>query len=162
MPIELDINQPSYDARIRVVGVGGGGGNAVRTMITRGLEGVEFIAANTDHQALMNNPAGVKIQLGKSQTRGLGAGANPEIGRQAIEESIDDMRDALAGSDMIFVTAGMGGGTGTGAAPVIARLGRELGALVVAIVTKPFDYESKHRMRAAGGHFRCRQKRALR
>ncbi len=149
MPIELDINQPSYDARIRVVGVGGGGGNAVRTMITRGLEGVEFIAANTDHQALMNNPAGVKIQLGKSQTRGLGAGANPEIGRQAIEESIDDMRDALAGSDMIFVTAGMGGGTGTGAAPVIARLGRELGALVVAIVTKPFDYESKHRMRIA-------------
>jgi len=149
MPIELDVNQPSYDARIRVVGVGGGGGNAVRTMITRGLEGVEFIAANTDHQALMNNPAGVKIQLGKSQTRGLGAGANPEVGRQAIEESIDDMRDALAGSDMIFVTAGMGGGTGTGAAPVIARLGRELGALVVAIVTKPFDYESKHRMRIA-------------
>jgi cell division protein FtsZ len=149
MPIELDINQPSYDARIRVVGVGGGGGNAVRTMISRGLEGVEFIAANTDHQALMNNPAGVKIQLGKSQTRGLGAGANPEVGRRAIEESIDDMRDALAGSDMIFVTAGMGGGTGTGAAPVIARLGRELGALVVAIVTKPFDYESKHRMRIA-------------
>lgn len=149
MPIELDTTQPSYDARIRVVGVGGGGGNAVRTMITRGLEGVEFIAANTDHQALMNNPAGVKIQLGKGQTRGLGAGANPEIGRMAIEESLDDMRDALAGSDMIFVTAGMGGGTGTGAAPVIARLGKELGALVVGIVTKPFDYESKRRMHIA-------------
>jgi cell division protein FtsZ len=149
MPIELDTTTPIYDARIRVVGVGGGGGNAVRTMITRGLEGVEFIAANTDHQALMNNPAGIKIQLGKGETRGLGAGANPEVGRKAVEESMDDVRDALAGSDMIFVTAGMGGGTGTGAAPVIARIGREMGALVVAIVTKPFAYESKRRMQIA-------------
>jgi len=144
MAIELDTTQ-LYDARIRVVGVGGGGGNAIRTMITRGLEGVEFVAANTDHQALMNNPAGTKIQLGKNITRGLGAGANPDVGRKAVEESLDDVRDALDGSDMIFVTAGMGGGTGTGAAPVIARLGREQGALVVGIVTKPFTYESKRR-----------------
>ncbi len=144
MAIELDTTQ-LYDARIRVVGVGGGGGNAIRTMITRGLEGVEFIAANTDHQALMNNPAGTKIQLGKNITRGLGAGANPDVGRKAVEESLDDVRDALDGSDMIFVTAGMGGGTGTGAAPVIARIGREQGALVVGIVTKPFSYESKRR-----------------
>lgn len=149
MPIELDTTLPPYDARIRVVGVGGGGGNAVRTMITRGLEGVEFIAANTDHQALMNNPSGTKIQLGKSATRGLGAGANPDVGRKAVEESIDDVHDALEGSDMIFVTAGMGGGTGTGAAPVIARVGREMGALVVAIVTKPFAYESRRRMAIA-------------
>ncbi|CAN5542964.1 cell division protein FtsZ [soil metagenome] len=148
MAIELDTHQ-TYDARIRVVGVGGGGGNAVRTMIMRGLEGVEFIAANTDHQALMNNPASVKIQLGTSITRGLGAGANPERGRQAVEESMEDVRDALAGSDMVFVTAGMGGGTGTGAAPVIAKVGREIGALVVAIVTKPFAYESKKRMQIA-------------
>lgn len=144
MAIELDTTQ-LYDARIRVVGVGGGGGNAIRTMITRGLEGVEFVAANTDHQALMNNPAGTKIQLGKNITRGLGAGANPDVGRKAVEESLDDVRDALDGSDMIFVTAGMGGGTGTGAAPVIARIGREQGALVVGIVTKPFSYESKRR-----------------
>ena len=118
-------------------------------MITRGLEGVEFVAANTDHQALMNNPATVKLQLGKLTTRGLGAGANPEVGRQAVDESIDDVRDALEGSDMVFVTAGMGGGTGTGAAPVIARVGREIGALVVGIVTKPFAYESKRRMAIA-------------
>ncbi|MBU3742047.1 MAG: cell division protein FtsZ [Candidatus Kapabacteria bacterium] len=149
MPIELDTTLPPYDARIRVVGVGGGGGNAVRTMITRGLEGVEFVAANTDHQALMNNPATVKLQLGKLTTRGLGAGANPEVGRKAVDESIDDVRDALEGSDMVFVTAGMGGGTGTGAAPVIARVGREVGALVVGIVTKPFAYESKRRMAIA-------------
>ena len=144
MAIELDTTQ-IYDARIRVVGVGGGGGNAVRTMITRGLEGVEFVAANTDRQALMSNPAGIKIQLGKETTRGLGAGANPEVGRKSVEENIDDVRESLQGSDMIFVTAGMGGGTGTGAAPVIARVGKELGALVVGIVTKPFNYESKRR-----------------
>lgn len=148
MAIELDTTQ-IYDARIRVVGVGGGGGNAIRTMITRGLEGVEFVAANTDHQALMSNPAGIKIQLGKNVTRGLGAGANPDVGRRAVEESIDDVRDALAGSDMVFVTAGMGGGTGTGAAPVIARVGREVGAVVVGIVTRPFAYESKRRSQYA-------------
>lgn len=149
MPIELDTTIPPYDARIRVVGVGGGGGNAVRTMITRGLEGVEFIAANTDHQALMNNPASIKLQLGKATTRGLGAGANPEVGRKAVEESTDDIKDALEGADMVFVTAGMGGGTGTGAAPVIARIGRDAGALVVGIVTKPFAYESRRRMAIA-------------
>ena len=149
MAIELDISALTSDARIRVVGVGGGGGNAVRTMITRGLDAVEFIAANTDRQALMSNPAGIKLQLGKDVTRGLGAGADPNRGRMAVEESIDDVRDTLSGSDMIFVTAGMGGGTGTGAAPVIARIGRELGALVVGIVTKPFNYESKRRMLVA-------------
>ncbi len=149
MAIELDTSSLMSDARIRVVGVGGGGGNAVKTMISRGLDGVEFLAANTDRQALMNNPAGIKLQLGKDATRGLGAGADPNKGRASVEESIDDVRDALAGSDMIFVTAGMGGGTGTGAAPVIARVGRELGALVVGIVTKPFAYESKRRMQIA-------------
>lgn len=149
MAIELDTSSLMSDARIRVVGVGGGGGNAVKTMISRGLDGVEFVAANTDRQALMSNPAGIKLQLGKDVTRGLGAGADPKKGRAAVEESIDDVHDALAGSDMIFVTAGMGGGTGTGAAPVIARVGREMGALVVGIVTKPFGYESKRRMQVA-------------
>lgn len=149
MAIELDSSSLMSDARIRVVGVGGGGGNAVKTMISRGLDGVEFVAANTDRQALMNNPAGIKLQLGKEITRGLGAGADPKKGRAAVEESIADVHDSLAGSDMIFVTAGMGGGTGTGAAPVIARIGRELGALVVGIVTKPFGYESKRRMQVA-------------
>ncbi len=149
MAIELDTTSFTSDARIRVVGVGGGGGNAIRTMISRGLDGVEFVAANTDRQALINNPAGIKLQLGRDVTRGLGAGADPSKGRAAVEESIDDVHDALAGSDMIFVTAGMGGGTGTGAAPVIARVGREIGALVVGIVTKPFAYESKRRMTVA-------------
>lgn len=149
MAIELDISTLTSDASIRVVGVGGGGGNAVRTMINLGLGGVEFIAANTDRQALMSNPSGIKLQLGKDVTGGLGAGADPNKGRMAVEESIDDVREVLAGSNMIFVTAGMGGGTGTGAAPVIARVGRELGALVVAIVTKPFKYESKRRMMLA-------------
>jgi len=149
MAIELDTTGFTTDARIRVVGVGGGGGNAVRTMIARGLDGVEFIAANTDRQALLNNPAGIKLQLGKDVTRGLGAGADPTRGRAAVEESIDEVYDALQGSDMIFVTAGMGGGTGTGAAPVIARVGREIGALVVGIVTKPFAYESKRRANVA-------------
>jgi cell division protein FtsZ len=118
-------------------------------MIARGLDGVEFIAANTDRQALLNNPAGIKLQLGKDVTRGLGAGADPTRGRAAVEESIDEVYDALQGSDMIFVTAGMGGGTGTLAAPVIARVGREIGALVVGIVTKPFAYESKRRANVA-------------
>lgn len=148
MPIELDMSHSS-GARIRVIGVGGAGGNAVRTMIARGLEYVDFIAANTDNQALLKNPAQVKINLGSSITRGLGAGANPDVGRAAVEESIGEVREALAGSDMVFVTAGMGGGTGTGAAPVIAREARDLGALVVAIVTKPFSYENKYRMAVA-------------
>ncbi len=148
MPIELDTSY-NAGAKLKVVGVGGAGGNAVRTMISRGLENVEFIAANTDSQALMRNPAQVKIQLGSDTTRGLGAGANPEIGRTAVEESIDDIRDALSGADMVFVTAGMGGGTGTGAAPIIAREARDLGTLVVGIVTKPFSFENKKRSTVA-------------
>ena len=148
MPIELDTSY-NAGARLKVVGVGGAGGNAVRTMISRGLENVEFIAANTDSQALMRNPAQLKIQLGSDTTRGLGAGANPEIGRTAVEESINDIRDALSGADMVFVTAGMGGGTGTGAAPIIAREARELGTLVVGIVTKPFSFENKKRSAVA-------------
>ena len=148
MPIELDTSH-NAGARLKVVGVGGAGGNAVRTMISRGLENVEFIAANTDSQALMRNPAQVKIQLGSDTTRGLGAGANPEIGRTAVEESLNDVRDALSGADMVFVTAGMGGGTGTGAAPTIAREARDLGTLVVGIVTKPFSFENKKRSTVA-------------
>lgn len=148
MPIELDLSTVS-NARLKVVGVGGAGGNAVRTMISRGLDYVEFIAANTDNQALMKNPASVKLQLGSETTRGLGAGANPEVGKSAVEESLADVRDAIAGADMLFVTAGMGGGTGTGAAPVIAREAREMGMLVVGIVTKPFSFENKKRSTVA-------------
>ncbi|MFM2133523.1 MAG: Cell division protein FtsZ [Bacteroidota bacterium] len=136
-------------ARIRVIGVGGGGGNAINSMIKRGLTGVDFIAANTDSQSLTSNLATTKVQIGRELTRGLGAGADPTIGQLAVEESIDDIRDALQHSDMIFVTAGMGGGTGTGGAPVIARIGRELDCLVVGIVTKPFSWEAKKRSHSA-------------
>lgn len=136
-------------ACIRVVGVGGGGGNAVNSMIRRGLTGVDFVVANTDAQALAASLAPTKIQLGRQLTRGLGAGADPTIGQRAVEESIEEVREALQGSDMIFVTAGMGGGTGTGAAPIIAQIGRELGALVVGIVTKPFQWEARRRMLVA-------------
>ncbi|MBX7154496.1 MAG: cell division protein FtsZ [Bacteriodetes bacterium] len=148
MPIELDCT-PTSGAKIRVVGVGGGGGNAINSMIKRGLNGVDFIAANTDAQALQANLAGTKVQIGKDLTRGLGAGADPTIGELAVEESIEDVREALNQSDMIFVTAGMGGGTGTGGAPVIARIGRELNALVVGIVTKPFNWEARKRSHSA-------------
>jgi len=148
MPIELETTN-STGARLRVIGVGGAGGNAVRTMISRGLENVEFIAANTDSQALLRNPAGTKIQLGTGTTRGLGAGANPEVGRTAVEESIEEVRDSMRGADMVFVTAGMGGGTGTGAAPVVAREARALGALVVGIVTRPFSFENRIRAKQA-------------
>ncbi len=133
-------------ASIKVVGVGGAGGNAINNMITSELQGVEFIAANTDGQALEMSKAGIKIQLGKGLTKGLGAGARPEIGREAAEESADDIRAALQGSDMVFITAGMGGGTGTGGAPVIAEISKELGALTVAVVTRPFSFEGKKRM----------------
>ena len=136
-------------ARIKVVGVGGGGGNAVNTMIQSGMPDVDFIAANTDAQALNANLAPVKLQLGTAFTKGLGAGANPEIGRQAASEDIDMLRDLLTGADMVFVTAGMGGGTGTGGAPVIATVAKELGALTVGVVTKPFVFEGKRRMRQA-------------
>ncbi len=148
MPIELDTTHHG-GARLKVIGVGGAGGNAVRTMVERNLENVEFIAANTDAQALLRNPAPVKIHLGNGSTRGLGAGANPEVGRSAVEESISDIRECLSGADMVFVTAGMGGGTGTGAAPIVAREARELGALVVGIVTRPFAFENKKRSAVA-------------
>jgi cell division protein FtsZ len=137
------------NARMKVVGVGGGGGNAVDRMIDEDLEGVEFISVNTDALVLKKSKAPVKIQIGQKLTRGLGAGARPEIGRQALEENRDDVRKALDGADLVFITAGMGGGTGTGAAPVIAEMARELGALTIAIVTKPFLFEGKKRMQQA-------------
>ncbi len=137
------------NAVMKVVGVGGGGGNAVNRMIDEELEGVEFISVNTDAQALKSSRAQVKIQIGKKLTRGLGAGARPEIGRQAIEENEDEVRRALEGADLVFITAGMGGGTGTGGAPMVAEIARELGALSIGIVTKPFLFEGKKRMRQA-------------
>jgi cell division protein FtsZ len=140
---------PPQNARMKVVGVGGGGGNAVNRMIDEHLESVEFISINTDSQALLASKSDVKIQIGKKLTRGLGAGARPEIGRQAIEENREEVGRALAGADLVFVTCGMGGGTGTGAAPIIAQLGREAGALTVGIVTKPFLFEGRKRMRQA-------------
>lgn len=136
-------------AKIKVIGVGGGGCNAVNTMIRSGLTGVEYIVANTDSQALAANLAGTKIQLGGNVTKGLGAGANPEVGRKAAIEDYEKLSEVLDGADMVFVTAGMGGGTGTGAAPVIAKLAREMGALTVGVVTKPFAFEGKKRTRQA-------------
>ena len=136
-------------ARIKVLGIGGGGGNAVNTMIAAGLPGVDFVVANTDAQALEANTATVKMRLGSEITKGLGAGSNPELGRRAAEEDLDKIRTCLEGADMVFVTAGMGGGTGTGGAPVIARLAKEIGALTVGVVTKPFLFEGKKRMRQA-------------
>jgi cell division protein FtsZ len=136
-------------AKILVIGVGGGGGNAVNTMISGNLDGVEFVVANTDMQALEANMAPHKIQLGNALTKGLGAGANPEIGRRSAEESMQNIADLIAGADMVFVTAGMGGGTGTGAAPVIAQIARDCGALTVGVVTKPFGFEGKKRSRQA-------------
>jgi cell division protein FtsZ len=133
-------------AKIKVIGVGGGGGNAVNRMIDAKVEGVEFMVANTDLQALRTSRAPVKIQLGAKLTKGLGAGANPEIGRRAALEDTDKIIDALEGADMVFITAGLGGGTGTGGAPIVAGLARELGALTVAVVTKPFAFEGKRRM----------------
>jgi cell division protein FtsZ len=136
-------------ARIKVVGVGGGGGNALNTMISSDLEGVEFIAANTDAQALPNNLAPHKIQLGPQLTKGLGAGGNPDVGRKSALEDVSRIQEALAGADMVFVTAGMGGGTGTGAAPVVAQIARDMGALTVAVVTKPFTFEGRRRAKNA-------------
>ncbi len=136
-------------AKILVIGVGGGGGNAVNTMISGNLDGVEFVVANTDMQALEANMAPHKIQLGNALTKGLGAGANPEVGRRSAEESMQHIADVIAGADMVFVTAGMGGGTGTGAAPIIAQIARDCGALTVGVVTKPFGFEGKKRARQA-------------
>ena len=139
----------TYLAVIKVVGVGGGGTNAVNRMVESGLTGVEFIAVNTDAQALLDTDADVKIHIGSKATRGLGAGANPEVGQAAAQESRDELKEALKGADMIFVTAGEGGGTGTGAAPVVAELGRELEALTVGVVTKPFAFEGRRRAEQA-------------
>ncbi|HUZ84989.1 MAG TPA: cell division protein FtsZ, partial [Gaiellales bacterium] len=142
----------AYLAVIRVVGVGGGGGNAVNRMIASGLEGVEFIALNTDTQQLQMSDAGTKIHIGREQTHGLGSGADPEVGARAAEDSYDRIKTVLRGSDMVFVTAGEGGGTGSGAAPVVARIARELGALTVGIVTSPFRFEgARRRTQAAAG-----------
>src|ERR671916_1315311 len=140
----------SYLAVIKVVGVGGGGINAVNRMVDAGLKGVEFIAVNTDAQALQMCDADIKLQIGDQLTRGLGAGANPEIGYGAANESRDDIKEALKGADMVFVTAGEGGGTGTGAAPTIAEIAKEeIGALTVGVVTKPFEFEGRRRMQQA-------------
>ncbi len=136
-------------AKIRVIGLGGGGSNAVNRMIEMGLQGVEFVAVNTDTQALMLSKAPIRIRIGERLTRGLGSGGNPEIGRKAAEESIDDLREVIKGADMVFVTAGMGGGTGTGASPVVARLAKEEGALTIGVVTKPFAFEGTKRRRVA-------------
>ncbi len=146
--IELE-ERSELGARIKVVGIGGGGGNAVNTMISAGLPGVEFIAANTDAQALRANLSPIKVQLGEKITKGLGAGANPGVGKKAAEEDIERIREYLTGADMVFITAGMGGGTGTGGAPVVARLAKELGALTVGVVTKPFLFEGKKRLKQA-------------
>jgi cell division protein FtsZ len=143
------VEQENLKARIKVIGIGGGGGNAVNTMIGSKFTGVDFLVANTDAQSLDASRAPVKIQLGETVTKGLGAGANPEIGRRAAQENEEIIQEYLAGSDMIFITAGMGGGTGTGGAPVVARLAREAGALTVGVVTKPFIFEGKKRMRQA-------------
>ena len=146
---ELDDNGLDQLANIKVIGVGGGGSNAVNRMINLGLQGVEFIAVNTDAQALLKSLAPKRMQIGEKLTRGLGAGAQPEIGQKAAEESRDDILEALRGADMVFVTAGMGGGTGTGAAPVVAECAREIGALTVGVVTRPFSFEGMRRKRNA-------------
>lgn len=145
----IDEDPPMSGARIKVIGVGGGGGNAVNHMMEAGVEGVEFIVANTDVQALRRSHAPYKIQLGSELTKGLGAGANPEIGHRAAMEDTDKIIEALEGANMVFVTTGLGGGTGTGAAPIVAALAMELDALTVAVVTKPFEFEGKRRMRQA-------------
>src|SRR5690625_4694696 len=140
--LEFDTNIDQL-ATIKVIGVGGGGNNAVNRMIDHGVEGVEFIAVNTDAQALNLSKAEIKLQIGEKLTRGLGAGANPDIGKKAAEESREQIEDAIQGADMVFVTAGMGGGTGTGAAPVVAKIAKEMGALTVGVVTRPFSFEGR-------------------
>ena len=146
MALMLDEEMDENVTTIKVIGVGGGGGNAVNRMVSDGLQGVEFIAMNTDQQALAKNHATVKVQLGSKLTKGRGAGADPEIGQRAAEDSKDEIANALTGSQMVFITAGMGGGTGTGAAPVVAEVAHDLGILTVGIVTKPFSFEGKRKM----------------
>ncbi len=147
----MDLNQPMSEsfARIKVVGVGGGGCNAVNRMIDEGLQGIEFITVNTDGQALMLSKAETRIRIGEKATRGLGAGGNPEIGKKAAEESAEELYEVLKGSDMVFVTSGMGGGTGTGAAPIVAQIAKEVGALTIGVVTRPFTFEGARRSKAA-------------
>lgn len=145
----MEAKQSESFARIKVVGVGGGGCNAVNRMITEGLQGIEFIAINTDAQALLKSQAQTRVRIGDKATRGLGAGGDPKIGKAAAEESAEDLYEVLKGSDMVFVTAGMGGGTGTGAAPVVAQIAKEIGALTIGVVTRPFAFEGSHRAKAA-------------
>ncbi len=146
--MELLPNSESF-ARIKVIGCGGGGCNAVNRMIDEGLQGIEFIAVNTDGQALLQSKAGTRVRIGDKVTRGLGAGGNPEVGRKAAEESADELYEVLKGSDMVFVTAGMGGGTGTGAAPIVAQVAKEVGALTIGVVTRPFTFEGSRRSQSA-------------
>lgn len=146
--MEFDIGVENF-AHIKVIGVGGGGNNAVNRMIAAGLKGVEFVAVNTDKQALLLSKANTKIQIGDKLTKGLGAGANPDVGQKAAEETSEEIAQSIKGADMVFVTAGMGGGTGTGAAPVVARIAKEMGILTVGVVTKPFLFEGKRRMQHA-------------
>lgn len=146
--LEFDVAVEEF-AQLKVIGVGGGGNNAVNRMIKSNLKGVQFIAINTDKQALYSSAAEYKLQIGEKLTRGLGAGANPEVGKKAAEESRDDIFQALQGADMVFITAGMGGGTGTGAAPIVAEIAKEMGILTVGVVTKPFSFEGKRRMKHA-------------
>src|SRR5213594_2262502 len=143
--LAVTYDEDQLTAKIKVIGVGGGGGNAVNRMIQAGIKGIEFLVANTDVQAMRTSLASSKIQIGAKLTKGLGAGANPEVGKQAALEDTDRILEALSGADMIFITTGMGGGTGTGAAPIIASLAAELGSLTVAVVTKPFAFEGKRR-----------------
>ncbi|MCX7125284.1 MAG: cell division protein FtsZ [Gammaproteobacteria bacterium] len=154
---ELGDNQ-SHSATIKVVGIGGGGGNAIEHMMAEHIDGVEFICANTDAQALGKSSARTVLHLGEEITKGLGAGANPEVGRQAAEENRNNIRELLAGTDMVFITAGMGGGTGTGAAPIFAEIAKELGILTVAVVTKPFAFEGRKRMEIADEGIRALSK----
>ena len=142
MLFEFDDNSQNK-VNIKVIGVGGGGNNAINHMITSNVRGVEFISINTDNQSLLHSSATVKVPIGEKITKGHGAGANPEVGARAAEENLDEIKQAISGADMVFVTAGMGGGTGTGAAPVVARIAQEMGILTVGIVTKPFAFEGK-------------------
>lgn len=150
----MDMNfgvQPESFARIKVVGVGGGGCNAVNRMIDEGLGGIEFVTVNTDAQALLLSKAPTRVRIGDKSTRGLGAGGNPEVGRKAAEESAEELYEVLKGSDMVFVTSGLGGGTGTGAAPIVAQIAKEVGALTIGVVTRPFTFEGSRRMQSAEG-----------
>ncbi len=158
----VEVNMGGYIspvANIKVVGVGGGGNNAVNRMIESGIEGIEFIAVNTDAQALFTSKAPTRINIGRATTRGLGAGANPEAGKKAAEESSEELKQVLTGADMVFITCGLGGGTGTGAAPIIAEIAKSLGALVVGVVTKPFAFEGQRRSaQAFEGYERLKEK----